>query len=46
MDLKVESELEHWEVSQEVATMKSSGTMKKQHRVRHLAAGHCGKTNN
>jgi hypothetical protein len=47
-DLKVnpeemESELEHWEVSQGVAAMKSSGTMKKQHRGRHLAAECCGK---
>jgi hypothetical protein len=34
-----ESEVEHQEVPTEEATVKSSGTMKKQHRGRYLAAG-------
>jgi hypothetical protein len=35
---KMESEVEHWEIATEEAAVKSSGTMKKRHRVRHLAA--------
>jgi hypothetical protein len=47
-DLKVnpeemESESEHREVPQEMAAVRSLGTMKKRHWDPHLAAGHCGK---
>jgi hypothetical protein len=47
-DLKVNpeeigSDSEHREVPEEVVAVKSSGTMKKRHRDRHLAGGHCGK---
>jgi hypothetical protein len=38
----MESEVEHREVPTEEATAKSSGTMKKRHRGRHLAAGRHG----
>jgi hypothetical protein len=40
---EMESESEHREVPQEVAAVKSSGTMKNRHRDRHLAARRCGK---
>jgi hypothetical protein len=40
---EIEPDSEHREVPQEVAAVKSSGTMKKRHRDRHLAAGRCGK---
>jgi hypothetical protein len=36
---EIKAVVEHQEVPTEEATLKSSGTMKKQHRVRHLAAG-------
>jgi hypothetical protein len=45
MELNLEdmkSEVEHWEVLIEEAAVKSSGTMKKQHRSRYLAAGRRG----
>jgi hypothetical protein len=38
----MESEVEHREVPTEEAAVKSSGTMKKRHRGRHLAAGRSG----
>lgn len=37
----MESKVEHQEVPMEEATLKSSGTMKKQHRGQHLVAGQC-----
>jgi hypothetical protein len=38
----MESEMEHREVSTEEVAVKSSGTMKKRHKGRHLAAGRRG----
>jgi hypothetical protein len=37
----MESEAEHREVPMKEAAVQSSGTMKKQHRGQHLAAGRC-----
>jgi hypothetical protein len=39
---KMESEVEHQEVPTEEAAVKSSGTMEKQNKGRHLAAGRPG----
>jgi hypothetical protein len=39
----MESEVEHREIPMEEAAVKSSTTMKKQHKGQHLAAGRCGK---
>jgi hypothetical protein len=38
----MESEVKHWEVSKEEAAVKSTGTIKKRHRGRKLAAGRRG----